>query len=75
MTLTDRDPHDPQVPDGVAGALRRLAAHVPEADLHPATPRQRLRARRRRRTLMGSGVAAMLLAGVVMVNRTTGGRR
>jgi hypothetical protein len=65
MNLTE---HDPTIPDDLGAALRRAAAHVPPADLHPSGPVVRLqRRRRRRRTLAaGSAAAAVLVAALAV---------
>lgn len=71
-TPTDTDV-DPAIPDDLADALRRAAAAVPPADLHPTGPALRLRARRRRHRLMAAaGGAAAAVTAVVALNLASG---
>lgn len=61
---------DPMIPEDLADALRRAAAAVPPADLHPSGPVLRLQARRRRHRLavtVGSVAAAVIAVAAVNI--------
>jgi len=63
----DSDVDDVPVPDDLAGALRRAAAAVPAADLHPSEPKLRHAIRRRRRRTVGACFASAAVLAVAVV--------